>query len=127
MKLIAAHVTNFRSVENSEPFTADQVTCLVGKNEAGKSALLLALAALNPHPSTPAILDKERDYPRRYLKPIHRAAVEPRSNIVRLNPHPAQSAHDRNRDQSAGCEPGCPDPVGERCGHAMRDQDAAQS
>jgi hypothetical protein len=40
---------------------------LVGKNEAGKSAILLALAALNPHPSTPAVLDKERDYPRRYL------------------------------------------------------------
>lgn len=67
MKLIKAHVTNFRSVENSEPFTVDQVTSLVGKNEAGKSAILLALAALNPHPSTPAILDKERDYPRRYL------------------------------------------------------------
>src|SRR6476620_10374727 len=66
MKLIKAHVTNFRSVENSEPFTVDQVTSLVGKNEAGKSAILLALAALNPHPSTPAIVDKERDYPRRY-------------------------------------------------------------
>lgn len=67
MKLIKAHITNFRSVEDSEPFKVDQVTCLVGKNEAGKSALLLALAALNPHPSTPAALDKERDYPRRFL------------------------------------------------------------
>jgi energy-coupling factor transporter ATP-binding protein EcfA2 len=67
MKLIKAHVTNFRSVEDSEPFSLDQVTCLVGKNEAGKSAILLALAALHPHPATPATLDKERDYPRRYL------------------------------------------------------------
>ncbi|MEH2551059.1 energy-coupling factor transporter ATP-binding protein EcfA2 [Bradyrhizobium sp. AZCC 2262] len=67
MKLIKAHVKNFRSVEDSGPFKVDQVTCLVGKNEAGKSAILLALAALNPHPSTPAVLDKERDYPRRYL------------------------------------------------------------
>src|ERR1700686_2267435 len=67
MKLIKAHVTNFRSVEDSEVFPVDQVTCLVGKNEAGKSAILLALAALNPHPSTPAVFDKERDYPRRYL------------------------------------------------------------
>jgi predicted ATP-dependent endonuclease of OLD family len=40
---------------------------LVGKNEAGKSAILLALAALNPHSSTPAVFDKERDYPRRFL------------------------------------------------------------
>jgi AAA ATPase domain len=67
MKLISAHVTNFRSVEDSEKFSVEQVTCLVGKNEAGKSAILLALAALNPHPNTPAALDKERDYPRRYL------------------------------------------------------------
>ena len=39
----------------------------MGKNESGKTAILLALAALNPHEATPAILDKERDYPRRYL------------------------------------------------------------
>ena len=60
-------VTNFRSVDDSEEFTIDQVTCLVGKNEAGKSAILLAMAALNPHASTPATLNKERDYPRRFL------------------------------------------------------------
>ena len=67
MKLLTVHVTNFRSAEDSAVFGVDQVTCLVGKNEAGKSAVLLALAALNPHPETPAVLDKERDYPRRYL------------------------------------------------------------
>lgn len=67
MKLIKVHVTDFRSVEDSGEFDAGQVVCLVGKNEAGKSALLTALAALNPHPSTPAIFDKERDYPRRHL------------------------------------------------------------
>src|SRR3954447_25879448 len=67
MKLIEAHVTNFRSAEDSEPFTLENITCLVGKNEAGKSAILLALAALNPHPSTPVIFDRERDYPRRHL------------------------------------------------------------
>lgn len=60
-------VTNFRSAEDSGTFGVEQVTCLVGKNEAGKSAVLLALAALNPHPETPAVLDKERDYPRRHL------------------------------------------------------------
>lgn len=67
MKLETVHVTNFRSVEDSEEFKVDPVTCLVGKNEAGKSAVLLALAALNPHNATPAVLDKERDYPRRSL------------------------------------------------------------
>ncbi|NIF82657.1 AAA family ATPase [Comamonas sp. Tr-654] len=67
MKLRNVRVTNFRSIEDSEAFDIDQVVCLVGKNEAGKSALLSALAALNPHPLTPAKFDKERDYPRRYL------------------------------------------------------------
>ena len=67
MLLVRAHVTNFRSADDSEEFEVSPVTCLVGKNEAGKSAVLLALAALNPHASTPARLDKERDYPRRLL------------------------------------------------------------
>lgn len=67
MKLESAHVTNFRSAEDSEKFELDQITCLVGKNEAGKSAILLALAALNPHTVTPAVFDRERDYPRRLL------------------------------------------------------------
>ena len=67
MKLLTAHVTNFRSAEDSEEFKVGPVTCLVGKNESGKSAILLALAALNPHEATPAIFDKERDYPRRSL------------------------------------------------------------
>src|SRR5258705_4148343 len=67
MKLISAQIMNFRSAEDSEAFKVEQVTCLVGKNEAGKSAILLALAALNPHPSTPVVFDRERDYPRRHL------------------------------------------------------------
>lgn len=67
MKLETVHVTNFRSAEDSEEFAVGPVTCLVGKNEAGKSAILLALAALNPHHTTPAVFDKERDYPRRSL------------------------------------------------------------
>ena len=67
MKLLTVQVTNFRSAEDSEEFSVEPVTCLVGKNESGKSAILLALAALNPHEVTPTKLDKERDYPRRYL------------------------------------------------------------
>ena len=67
MKLIKIQVTNFRSVDDSEEFEVDPVTCLVGKNEAGKSAILLALAALNPNSATPVTLDKERDYPRHNL------------------------------------------------------------
>ncbi len=67
LQLEKVRVTNFRSVDDSEEFSIDPVTCLVGKNEAGKSAILLALAALNPHAATPALFDNERDYPRRLL------------------------------------------------------------
>ena len=67
MHLKSVQVTNFRSVDDSGVFELAPVTCLVGKNEAGKSAILLALAALNPHDATPVLLDRERDYPRRLL------------------------------------------------------------
>ena len=67
MRLKTIRVTNFRSVDDSEEFDIDRVTCLVGKNEAGKSAILLALAALNPNDATPVSMDRERDYPRRNL------------------------------------------------------------
>lgn len=67
MKLDSFRVTNFRSVEDSGEITLKDLVCLVGKNEAGKTALLNALGGLNPHPATPLAYDKERDYPRRHL------------------------------------------------------------
>ncbi|MGH8196456.1 MAG: AAA family ATPase [Woeseiaceae bacterium] len=67
MELKKVQITNFRSVEDSGEFELDHITCLVGKNEAGKTAILQALAALNPHPASPMELDKIRDYPRRFL------------------------------------------------------------
>jgi predicted ATP-dependent endonuclease of OLD family len=67
MNLNAARVTNFRSIEDSGEIEIGQVLCLVGKNEAGKTAFEEALAGLNPHPATPITYDRERDYPRRYL------------------------------------------------------------
>ena len=42
-------VTNFRNVIDSGPISVDDsVTCLVGKNESGKTALLEALRRVNP-------------------------------------------------------------------------------
>ena len=43
MQLRKARVTNFKIAEDSTEFTLDRVTCLVGKNESGKTALLEAL------------------------------------------------------------------------------------
>ena len=48
MKLTKVRITNFQSIHDSTEFDIADVTCLVGKNEAGKTALLKALYRLNP-------------------------------------------------------------------------------
>lgn len=76
MKLKSAHVTNFRSILDSNAVEIEATTCLVGKNEAGKTAFLKALEGLNPVNKSYAY-DKLRDYPRRNLSNFYnlRAAV----------------------------------------------------
>lgn len=64
MKLVRARIQNFRSVEDSEEFSLDEhITCLVGKNESGKTTLLTALYRLNPILDD-AKFDWQKDYPR---------------------------------------------------------------
>lgn len=65
MKLIKARVRNFRSAEDTGWFEVGQLTCLVGKNEAGKTAVLSALHGINSF--SDFRYDKIRDYPRRHL------------------------------------------------------------
>jgi predicted ATPase len=48
MKLSAFRITDFRSINDSGPVTVSKITSLVGRNESGKSNLLLALHTLNP-------------------------------------------------------------------------------
>lgn len=49
MKLIKAQVQHFRNIlDSSEVEIQEDVTCLVGKNESGKTAFLEALRRLNP-------------------------------------------------------------------------------
>lgn len=48
MKLTAFRVTDYRSINDSGPVAVGKITSLVGRNESGKSNLLLALWALNP-------------------------------------------------------------------------------
>lgn len=65
MRLISARVTTYRNIVDSTDFTfSDSVTCLLGKNESGKTALLMALYSLSPaHPNT-VELSTTLDYPR---------------------------------------------------------------
>lgn len=66
MLLTHARVTNFKSIEDSGEFSIGPSTCLVGKNEAGKTAILEALYRLNPYAGE-STYDLQRHYPRRFL------------------------------------------------------------
>jgi predicted ATP-dependent endonuclease of OLD family len=64
MKIRTVRVREFQSVWDSNPFEIDRVACLVGKNEAGKTALLQALYRLNPIVERDGNFDVTDDYPR---------------------------------------------------------------
>ena len=72
MKLLRARVQNYKSIDDSGWVDADQVTCLVGKNESGKTAWVQALCKLNPVAGQPGKFDYEIEYPRKRLQPYKR-------------------------------------------------------
>lgn len=73
MLLKSFHVRLFRNIVDSGEIKVIGNTCLVGKNEAGKSACIEALHRLNP--SKPVALDVLEDYPR-WLKKQHEISGE---------------------------------------------------
>src|SRR6266545_3580749 len=75
MLLTLARVRKFKSIDDSGlvGFEPD-VTCLVGRNESGKTAFLEALARANPMADDPRWFDELRDYPRA-LRASERAQV----------------------------------------------------
>ena len=81
MKLIKARVQNYRSVEDSEEFEIGDLTCLVGKNEAGKTALLNAMRGL--HPSQPFEFDETIDYPRRFSTRFDERHPDGHAEVIR--------------------------------------------
>lgn len=84
MKLVTAQIKNFRCILDSTDFSVDQLTCLVGKNESGKSALLQALYKLNPVDS------KEKynalyDYPKMHLTDYEAGEIADGDTVVITN------------------------------------------
>ena len=76
MKLKQFTVREFKSIWDSGPVEVDDlVTCLVGKNEAGKTALLTALYRTNPIIPEDSGFDLTYDYPKREVED-YRFAVE---------------------------------------------------
>lgn len=66
MKLISVQIRDYKCIEDSGSFTIGPVTCLVGKNESGKTAILEALHKLKPDDESKFL---DLDYPRRKWQP----------------------------------------------------------
>ena len=64
MRLSSVHVKQYKSIWDSNEFSLGDVTCLVGKNESGKTVLLEAIYRLNPIVEEHGTFDVTDDYPR---------------------------------------------------------------
>ena len=80
MKLVSARITNFRSIEDSNKFEIGELTCLVGKNESGKTAILQAFYGIDPFSSFG--YDRTRDYPRRHLTRFDDLHQDGKSKVI---------------------------------------------
>jgi len=69
MRLLSVRIQDFRCIEDSTEFPITDVTCLVGKNESGKTAILKALYKLRPDVESKAQLEPATDYPKRKWRP----------------------------------------------------------
>ncbi len=68
MKLSKVRIKEFQSIIDSNEFEINDITCLVGKNEAGKTAVLKSLYRLNPIIKAEGKYDVTDDYPRREVE-----------------------------------------------------------
>jgi predicted ATP-dependent endonuclease of OLD family len=64
MILAAVQIHDYKSIRDSNRFEIGDVTCLVGKNESGKTALLEAIYRLNPLIEQHGRFDVTEEYPR---------------------------------------------------------------
>ena len=81
MEFVRARVTNYKSIDDSGWVSIDGITCLVGKNESGKSAFLQALRRLNPAAGASGDFSL-RDYPRKGYTRYRRIHKEQPANVV---------------------------------------------
>ena len=83
MRLTKVRITEFQSIQDSTEFEIGDTSCLVGKNEAGKTALLKALYRLQPIVESDGNFDVTDDYPRR-------SVTDYQDNIAAKRREPAQ-------------------------------------
>ena len=71
-RLVSVQVSHYKNVIATSIQVDERVTCLVGKNESGKTSFLEALYKVNPaKPNKTAIIDAQKQYPA-WLEKRHR-------------------------------------------------------
>lgn len=68
MELVSVKIQNYKCIDDSGDFLVANLTCLAGKNESGKTALLQALRRLNPVEDAEKNYNKLMEYPRRRFR-----------------------------------------------------------
>ncbi len=81
MRLTKVTVTNYRCINDSGPVEVGDVTCLVGKNESGKTAFLQSLRKLNPVEG-PSPYDDVMDYPAKGFARYKKIRAEQPAEVV---------------------------------------------
>lgn len=76
MKLVSVRVQNYKCIDDSGEFSVLDLTCLAGKNEAGKTALLQALRRLKPVEESEGQFDELMEYPRRRLHELEEGGTK---------------------------------------------------
>jgi predicted ATPase len=68
MRLVKIQIQRFRNFTDAQTMQVEpDVTCLIGKNESGKTTILKALHRLNPANNADAVFALAEEYPRRRL------------------------------------------------------------
>lgn len=81
MHLLDVQVKNYKCILDSTCFNVDQLTCLVGKNESGKSAILQALYKINPV-EVDAKYNALYEYPKIFLSDYEAGEREDGDNVI---------------------------------------------
>src|SRR4030042_4177718 len=82
MKLKSVRIQNYKCIDDSEEFSLSSITCLVGKNESGKSAILEALYKLKPVETNQTRFDDLEEYPRKDLTDYEQVKVQKPANVL---------------------------------------------
>ena len=84
MELKSVRIQNYRSIDDSGVVPIEEITCLVGKNESGKTAFLHALHLLNPlNPIRgKTTFDDVMDFPSRRFSAYRKVREESPADVV---------------------------------------------